>query len=461
MFDRNPLREVQLKISTAAMAAGVLAAGLLAARPAAAGVFDPETFTLANGMQVVVVPNHRMPVVTHMVWYKVGAADEPAGRSGIAHFLEHLMFKGTEILAPGEFSRTVARNGGRENAFTSYDFTGYYQSVAVDRLETVMRMEADRMTGLVLGPEQVEPERLVVLEERRQRIDNEPRAVLGEQASAALFVNHPYGRPIIGWEDEIRSLSVDELLAFYRRWYAPNNAILVVAGDITAEKLRPLAEKYYGAIPPAAAPPRRARPKVPPQTAAKEVTLRDARVRQPAWSRTWLAPGFHGGRRTDYYALEVLAEILGGGATSRLYRALVVEQGLAVAVGANYGGEALDLGRFVVSASPRPGVPVARLVAAVEAEIARLLGDGVPADELARVKTRMQADAVYSRDSLATGAQVLGAALTTGQTVADVEAWPERIGAVSAEDMLAAGRAVLRGGGAVTSLLLPENGEGS
>jgi zinc protease len=206
----------------AALAVAVAVVLLSAPGGAPAGIFNPETFTLANGMQVVVVSNHRVPVVTHMVWYRVGAADEPAGRSGIAHLLEHLMFKGTKMRAPGEFSRLVALNGGRENAFTTQDYTGYFQTVARDRLALVMELEADRMTNLVLSEAQVEPERLVILEERRQRTDNNPAGILGETVMATLFLNHPYGRPTIGWEHEIRSLTLDDIVAFYRQWYRPD-----------------------------------------------------------------------------------------------------------------------------------------------------------------------------------------------------------------------------------------------
>ena len=213
------------------------------------GVFNPESSTLANGMRVVVIRNHRVPVVTHMVWYGVGAADEGPGESGIAHFLEHLMFKGTKRRAPGEFSRILARNGGQENAFTSSDYTAYFQTVAVDRLEMVMEMEADRMTNQVLTEKGVETEKAVVLEERRSRTDNNPGGLLAEQVDAALYLNHPYRRPVIGWAHEIEALNLKQVMAFYKKWYNPSNAILVVGGDITLEKLKPLAERYYGSIP--------------------------------------------------------------------------------------------------------------------------------------------------------------------------------------------------------------------
>ncbi|MBT6095026.1 MAG: insulinase family protein [Rhodospirillaceae bacterium] len=420
-----------------------------------AGVFNPETFTLKNGMDVVVVNNPRVPVVTHMVWYRVGSADEGPGESGIAHFLEHLMFKGTKARKPGEFSEIVARNGGRENAFTSHDYTAYYQTIAVDRLETVMALEADRMTNLVITPNEVEPERQVVLEERRSRTDNNPGAILGEHVNASLFLNHPYRNPIIGWEHDIKALDINRILAFYKRFYRPNNAILVVAGDMTAAKLRPLAEKYYGVIP-VGAPVARSRAKEPPQKSARRVVHRDKRVRQPSWRRTFVAPGLLWGDNQHSYPLEVLADIVGSGASSRLYRKLVVDSKLAVSAGAYYSGDDRGPGRFVFYASPRGDVSMPALEKAMEAEIAEFRATGVTADELKRAKGRMLAEAIYARDSLSGGARSLGSALAVGISVAEVEAWPERIAAVTRDQITAAARATFDVRRSVTGLLLPE-----
>jgi zinc protease len=427
---------------------------VLGPRLAAAKVFGAESFTLANGLTVVVVPNPRAPVVKHMVWYRVGAADEGAGESGIAHFLEHLMFKGTETRPAGEFSRLVAKNGGRENAFTAYDFTAYHQTIAKDRLEMVMALEAERMTRLAITPDEVDRERLVVLEERRTRTDNHPASRLREQVAAVQFYNYPYRRPIIGWEHEIRALDRERILAFYRRWYAPNNAVLVVAGDITAAELKPLAEKYYGAIP-AAAPVARVRPDEPPQSAAREVILRDPRVPQPSWSRSWLAPSHLWGAKEHAYPLEVLAEILGGGGSARLYRALVMEAAIADNAGAFYDSSTRGPSRFGFYASPRREVAPEKVEREIEAEIARVVAQGITPDELARAKTRMKAAAVLARDSLETGAQALGSALAVGLGVEDVESWPERIDAVTLDQVNAAARHVLAGKGYVTGRLLP------
>ena len=435
-----------------------LAAALLSPLPAAAQVFNPTTYRLDNGLQVVVVENHRAPIVSHMVWYRVGAADEVPGKSGIAHLLEHLMFKGTPSVPPGEFSKIVARMGGRDNAFTSSDYTAYYQNVAADRLEAVMKMEADRMRNLTLDDSNVTTERAVVEEERRSRTDNNPQALLAEQVEAALYLNHPYRRPIIGWASEIAKLSRQDALDFYKRWYAPNNAILVVAGDVQPEKVRQLAETYYGPLKPENVPERQ-RIEEPPPVAARIVTLSDARVQQPSWSRSYLAPSYASSAdKAQPYALEVLAEILGGNTTARLYKSLVVEQGVATSASAWYDPSSLDHTTFGVAATPRPGIAMDKLQAAMDKEIARVLEKGIDAAEVERAKERLRANVVYARDSLHTAAQVLGQALTTGQTVEDVEAWPARIAAVDAAQVNAAARAVLDAKVSVTGVLLPAPG---
>jgi zinc protease len=419
-----------------------------------AAVFNPETFTLSNGMRVVVVTNRRAPVVTHQVWYEVGSADSPLGKSGLAHFLEHLMFKGTKTLGPGEFSKIVARNGGNENAFTGQDYTAYFQTIAKDRLETVMRMEADRMVNLQLESKQVGTERDVVLEERSMRVDNDPGSRLGELINATQYLNCPYRLPVIGWRHEIASYSREDALAFYRTWYAPNNAILIVVGDIDAAELQPLAEKYYGVIP-ARAVPERHRVTEPPQDAPREVDLADPRVQQPSLIRSYLAPSFSAGESKHAYPLEVLADILGGTSTSRLFRSLVIEQKLATSAGAYYHGTSLDRTTFRVYASPRPGVSLDQLEAALDAELARLKGAPITAGEVERAANRMVAQAVYARDSLSTAARSFGAALATGRTVEDVEAWPEQIAAVTAAEVNAAAAYVLDPARSVTGRLEP------
>ncbi|MAH85547.1 MAG: peptidase M16 [Rhodospirillaceae bacterium TMED8] len=422
-----------------------------------AKVFNPETFTLQNGMQVVVVNNPRVPVVTHMVWYKVGSADEGVGETGIAHFLEHLMFKGTKSRKPGEFSQIIARHGGQENAFTSRDYTAYYQTIAVDKLGLMMSMEAERMTDLVITPEELEPERQVVIEERLSRVDNNPSAVLREQINASLYLSHPYRTPIIGWRHDIEELKINRILDFYKRFYRPNNAILVVAGDITAKELRPLAEKYYGIIP-AGAPVARAPIREPPQKSARRVIHRDKRVRQRSWQRTYIAPSFNWGQREHIYPLEVLANVMGGGGSSRLYRSLVIDHKLAVSAGSYYSGDTNGPGKFTFYASPRDGVSLETLEKAVQEEIKRIFKGEISYNEIKRAKERMQAAAIYARDSLSGGGRILGAALATGIPVDEVEAWPELIGAVTSEQVNNAARETLDLRHSVTGLLLREPG---
>jgi zinc protease len=435
---------------------GLAFALLLAiALPASAQRFGAQTFTLSNGMQVVVIPNHRVPAVTHMVWYRCGAADEKRGKSGIAHFLEHLMFKGTKEVPDGMISRLIAQNGGRDNAFTTQDYTAYYETVAVDRLELVMKLEADRMQNLQLTDAVVLPERDVIIEERHMRIDNEPAAQLDEQVRATLFQNHPYRIPTIGWEQEMRQLTTQDAIDWYRTWYTPSNAILVVSGDIEAEQLRPLAEKYYGSIPARPVPPRD-RVSEPQKVAAMRVELKSPRVAQPSWSRQWIAPSYHAGETRHAYALQVLADALGGGVTSRLYRSLVLDQQIALSAGAFYNPGALDLGTFGVYASPKPGVEVKRLEAAMEAELKKLLQEGISDEETKRSVTRMQVEAVYARDSLAGPANIFGAALATGRSVEDVETWPAKIGEVTTDEVNEAARYVVQPVGSVTGVLLPE-----
>ena len=425
--------------------------------PARAQRFVAETFFLDNGMQVVVAPNHRAPAVTQMVWYKVGAADDPVGKSGLAHFLEHLMFKGTKTAAPGAFAAAISRHGGRDNAFTTPDYTTYYETVARDRLDLVMRLEADRMTGLVLDDAVVLPERDVVLEERRSRIDNDPAALLAEQLRATLFLHHPYRNPDIGWENEIRDLGTADAIAFYHRWYAPNNAILVIAGDVTADEVLPLAERYFAPIP-ARPLPERSRVGEPPHHAASRLELKDARAAQPRWSRSYLATSYRGGDTSEAYALQLLADIIGGGAGARLYKSLVLDRGLALSAGAAYSAGALDLSSFRIWAMPKGDVPVSDLEAAVEAELQRLTRDGIGPDEVRRAAERMQSASVYAQDSLSGPANIIGAGLAIGQSLDEIQSWPERIGAVVPAAIDAAARLIFVERNSTTAVLLPVRG---
>jgi len=448
----STLRAVMAGWAACAVLLTALAANVPQAR---AAIFDPETFTLDNGLKVVVVTNRRAPIVTQMLWYKVGSADDRRGKSGLAHVLEHLMFKGTEAYPDGRFSEILARLGGKENAFTSYDYTGYYQTVAREHLDQIMRMEADRMRNLVLKPEDVRTESMVVVQERTQRVDNRPAGKLSEMATASLYLHHPYGTPVIGWANELKSIKPEDARRFYDRWYAPNNAVLVIAGDVTAREVRPLAEKYYGPIERREVP-ERTRVQEPEQTAPRRVVLESAQVRQPSLTLRYLAPSYRTDSDGHAYALEVLSEILGGGTVSRLYRSLVVEQALAASAGSWYRAEAWDRTTFSFYVNPRPDAPLDEVEAALRAEIDKLLKEGVTEEEVAAAKHRLRANAVYARDDIQTAPRVLGRALATGQSVADVEAWPERIAAVTAEEVEAAARAVLDPAHSVTSVLKAE-----
>jgi zinc protease len=439
-----------------AIACSVLLVAIAAESPARAQHFDAESFSLANGLQVVVLPNHRVPAVTQMVWYKAGAADDPRGKSGSAHFLEHLMFKGTAAHPPGDFGALISQGGGRSNAFTTEDYTVFHETVARDQLDLVMQLEADRMTGLVLNDAVVVPERAVVLEERRTRIDNDPSALLREQLTANLFLNASARVPAIGWEGEIRRLGTADALHFYRDWYMPNNAILIVAGDADAALVRRLAEKNFGPLA-ARALPARVRLDEPEHRAAIRLEMTSERVAQPSWRRLYLAPSHRAGATGQAYALEVLAEILGGGADSRLYRALVLDGGLALSARADYAANTIGLSSFAISATPKAGVAVGELEKAVEAQLNRLTEEGVDTGEVRRAEQRMQAAAIYAHDSLSGPADIVGAALAIGQTLDDVALWPDRIGAVTPAEIAAAARAVLILRNSATGILLPEH----
>jgi zinc protease len=417
----------------------------------------PATFTLPNGLQVVVIQDHRTPVVTQMIWYKVGSADETPGKSGLAHFLEHLMFKGTAKHPVGEFSQTVLKVGGNENAFTSNDYTGYFQRIPREQLPLMMEFEADRMTGLILKDENVLPERDVVLEEYNMRVANNPEARLNEQIMAALYLNHPYQRPVIGWHQEIEKLDREDALAFYRRFYAPNNAILVIAGDTDVNEVRPLVEKNFAGIPAQPAiPARRIRPQEPEQVAPRTVTLADPHVEQPSIKRSYLVPSATTAAPGESAALDVLAQLMGGGSNSYLYRALVVDKPLSVAASASYQGTSLDPSQFSIAAAPRPGVAFTQVEQAIEAVIADLKQNPPRAEDLERVKTQLIAEAIYAQDNQATMARWYGGALTTGLSIEDIRSWPDRIRAVTAEQVRAAAQKWLDKKRLVTGYLIKD-----
>lgn len=396
-------------------------------------------FTLDNGLQIVVIEDHRAPVVTHMLWYRVGSADEPHGTSGIAHFLEHLLFKGTDELGPGEFSRIVEANGGSDNAFTSFDYTGYFQRVASDRLGLMMRYEADRMQDLVLTEADVKTERQVVIEERTSRVDNDPGAMFAEQRRAALFLNHPYGRPIIGWRHEMVGLTREDALSFYRTYYAPNNAVLIVAGDVEPEDVLTLAKRYYGPLEPSDTIPERVRPQEPPHLSARRMVFEDARVRQPYVVRDYLAPSRQSGAQKEAASLSLLADLLGGDITSHLVQQLQFEEKVALDAGAFYAATGMGPQVFGVFAVPAPGVTLEEVEARLDAAIDSFTPDP---EALARAQTRIRAAQIYALDRQSGRARRYGVALTTGLTMDDIDAWPEVLQSVTVEDIAAAAASV-------------------
>ncbi len=424
-----------------------------------------SSFTLDNDMKVVVIPDHRAPVVTQMVWYHVGSADEAPGVSGIAHFLEHLMFKGTKTHPAGEFSGKVASIGGEENAFTSYDYTAYYQRVSPEALEMIMDFESDRMQNLILNEEAVTTERQVILEERRMRVDSTPAAMLMENSDAVLFYNHPYRKPVIGWQQEMEKLSLKDAIDFYEKYYTPNNATLVIAGDVTPERVRELSVKTWGRVPKRAEVGPRERPQEPKKHAARVVTLHDQRISTPSFRVSWLVPSYANEKRFpdvkegDAAALDLLGEILGGGLRSRLYQELIVKRGIAANAGANYGGDALDDGTFSVYGAPRDGATLADVEKAVEAEVAKIVKDGVTQTELDQARNRFLKAVIFARDSQTGMARIYGSTLSVGQSVEDIQKWPDLIKSVTTDQIKDAAARYLVKDQAVTSYLLPPNAE--
>jgi len=443
----------------AALAAATQAGRALAqAAPAAPPdrpLFGAKQWDLRNGLRVVFHENRRAPVVAQYLYYAAGGAEDPAGRSGVAHFLEHMMFKGSPNVASGEFSRRVAREGGNDNAFTSRDVTAYFQQVEASRLPMIMAMEADRFAAATIPADQIESERNVVLEERRQRTDSSPRARFQEAFRAALWGPQAWpGRPIIGWEEEIRAITRDDLTGFYGRFYAPHNATLLVSGAVEEARLRDLAEEHYGRV---AARPGAGRDRARAPAAPHEARLvaRERTAREALFLRAWMAPSLTTDGARHALPLEALAHLLGRGQGSRLHAALV-DGGLAVSAGASYDGEAAAETEFMIWAVPRRGVTPERLEAAVAAEIARLLQDGPSAEEVARATRQLSAGALLALDSFGAAPRMLGGTLAIGLPAEVVEFWPARLRAVTLAEVAAAARAVLARPTDTTGWLLPE-----
>ncbi|WP_246524108.1 M16 family metallopeptidase [Neoroseomonas eburnea] len=449
---------------TTIAAAAALAAAAPAARaqaqaaasgPAERPLFGAAQWRLANGLEVVFVENRRAPVVAQYLFYAAGGAEDPAGRSGVAHFLEHMMFKGSPNVPSGELSRRVAREGGNDNAFTSRDVTAYYQQVEASRLPMIMAMEADRFAAALIPADQLESERRVVLEERRQRTDSSARARFQEAFRAALWGPQTWpGRPIIGWEDEIRAITRDDITGFHARFYAPANATLVVAGAVAEAELRALAEEHYGKVPPRAAA-TRDRARAPEAPHEPRLIRREPTAREALFLRAWMAPSLTAGETRHALPLEALAHLLGGGQGSRLHAALV-ETGLAVSAGAGYDGEAAGETEFTIWAVPRRGVTPERLEQEAAAVVARLLQDGPTEEEVARSTRQLSAGALLSLDSFGAAPRMLGGVLAIGLPAEVVEFWPARLRAVTRPQVAAAARAVLGRDADTVGWLLPE-----
>jgi len=425
---------------------------LLPLAPAYAG---PVTHTtLDNGMEVVIIEDRRAPVVVHMVWYRVGAADEPPLKSGIAHFLEHLMFKGTTTQPAGAFSATVEANGGRDNAFTSWDYTGYFQRIAADRLDQMMQMEADRMVNLAFTDTDWVPERAVILEERGQVLESNAGAQFNEALYAALFKSHPYGTPIIGWRHEMEGLTGEDAMSFYRQHYAPNNAILVIAGDVATDAALELAARYYGPIPAnpdvALAP----RPKEPPHLGERRLIFEDPRVGTPIVSRVHLAPIRRAGDQSEAAALQMLAAVLGGSTTtSVLNRKLNFEQGVALQAWASYSGTARDYGTFSVGLAPVEGVTLEQAEAALDSALSEFMRDGVDLQQFERVRRQIRASEIYALDSAQGRARQYGVGLSVGLTIADIDGWIAALDAVTPEQVMQAAELLRTRRAAVTGYM--------
>ena len=431
-----------------------LCLALLPLRPAHADAFtDTRSITLASGLEVIVVPSHRVPAISHMIVYRVGASDDPRGKSGLAHYLEHMMFQGTPTVPSGEFSKTIQKLGGEHNAFTTRDYTAYMVNIAKEHLPRVMELEADRMQHLAPLPEHFSRELQVILEERGQMLESRPTSVLGEQMDAALFRHHPYGTPIIGWRHEMEGFTSKDALDFKTQYYHPANAFVVIAGDVTLAEAQALAEKYYGAIPAGAAP-ARIWPQEPPQKTERFLTLRQEGVQEPLWMRSMAVDSLLSGKRERMLPLGLLAQALGGGQTGRLYQSLVVKQKLATSVSAAYNGYNIGPGEFYVQAVPAAGVSQEALAAAVDEEIRRVQKDGVTEEEFSIAQTLFTADLIYAQDGLQGLANVLVLTRALGLPVDYPSRFASEVKAVTREQVKEAASVLLRDH-SVTGMLLP------
>jgi len=414
-----------------------------------------EEQTLKNGMRVIVKVDQRSPVVVSQIWYRIGSMDERPGKTGISHVLEHMMFKGTKKLKPGEFSKIIARNGGRENAFTSHDFTAYFQTLERSRLPVAMELEADRMHNLVIDQNELSREVPVVMEERRLRTEDKPEGRLYEAFRKAAFQVHPYGRPIIGSMDDLRSLTVDDVQSWYRQWYSPQNATLVVVGDVEPGEVFRLARKYFADIP------RKELPKrdivvEPQQKAPRRVT-----VKAPAQVPRLLV-GYHtpvitaGGKHWEPYALDVLAGVLDGGESARFSRSLVRGQQIASSAGASYDAVARAPSQFLLDATPANGKSIADVETALLAEIEKIKSEPITQQELDRVKAQVTASDVYQRDSMFYQGMEIGTLVMSGLDYRIGDQYVDRINAVTARQVQDVARRYLTRENMTVAVLEPQ-----
>ena len=382
-------------------------------------------FVLDNGLEVVVIEDHRAPVVVHSLWYRAGAADEEPGKSGVAHFLEHLLFKGTKKTKPGEFSKIVEKLGGSDNAFTSWDYTGYYQRISKDRLALMMELESDRMKNIQLSVKDIETERKVVLEERSQRTDSDPGALFAEQRRAAMYLNHPYGIPIIGWRHEIENLNKKDIIAFYKKYYGPNSATLIIAGDAVPSEVKDLAEKYYGRLTPIVGLDKRERSQEPTHLAERKIIFEDPRVSQPYLIRNYLVPERNQADQKVPAILTVLAELLGGNEnTSVLGKSLQLATKKALYTSAFYSGVSYDATTFGLVIVPIKGRTLQQAEKDLDIAINDFIENGVDLNQLNRIKKQLRASNIYAQDNIFGLARLYGSALMSGLSIKDIQDWP-------------------------------------
>ncbi|MBN9412436.1 MAG: insulinase family protein [Candidatus Paracaedimonas acanthamoebae] len=419
-------------------------------------VYNPHTFTLKNGLQVVVIENHRAPVVTQMVWYKVGSIDDPHGKSGLAHYLEHLMFKGSLASPAGRILPEINRVGGEQNAATSPDYTVYYQVIPKSELELIMSLEAGRMAHLEIEDKYAKPELDVILEERHMRVDNSSTGLFFETVLANFLKHHPMRLPTIGWEHEIKTFTTQDAQNFYNTWYTPNNAILLIAGDVTVEEVKVLAKKYYEVIPVKAKPHPLTiqEPKMAPALQRLEMT--SSLIQEPYLLKIFRAPNFKEGSREDFYALQILTELLDKPVTGPIYRELVENQRIATFVQISYPGYTRGPGYLLMFAQPAPGHTVEEVERALNKELEKIIQQGLNASEVEKSKTRLLAQLDYTRDHVLSGSNEIGRALVVGETIAEFESWPHRIKAVTQEQVNATFKLIFNSKSNFTAILRPQ-----